>query len=300
MFPLRLRVYSASIAILHRICSSVPGATTNGSSRRRLVVGRRLCREIAPDNLLTTFNIGSSGSAVAQECRRRFSSAMCLLYSNAASSNYDGLQTQVQKRLSNNIQGQVSYTYSRTTDNAIGLIGSLGDSRSGGRSGPINPFDLDADRGRSSLDIPHLFSADAIIDLPFGKGQKYLNGGGAVGQDAGGWQLNILQTARSGFPFTVVCNCDLVRPTQISDPVCRSGPGPLLERRRLFDHHRELLHYRPMLPEQLSAMVAWAEIRSTVRLFGTLTFRSSKRLDLPRMSERRSALSSSTSGTIQS
>ena len=178
-------------------------------------------------NLLTTNNIGSSGTAAATNAAGAFLNS-ALLYTNIASSSYNGLQMQVQKRLSNNIQGQVSYTYSRTIDNGIGLIGSLGDSRSGGRTGPINPFNLDADKGRSSLDVPNLFSADAIIDLPFGKGQKYMNGGGTADKLVAGWQLNLIQSARSGFPFTVVCNCSLVRPTQISDPFAGTAPGRYL------------------------------------------------------------------------
>src|SRR3989441_2282294 len=166
-------------------------------------------------NLLTTNNIGSGGTAASRNAAGAFLGNV-LLYTNVASSSYNGLQAQLQKRLSRNIQGQISYTYSRTIDNGIGLIGSLGDSRSGGRTGPINPFDLNADKGRSSLDIPHLMSASAIIDLPFGKGQRYLRSG--PDKLVSGWQLNFIQTARSGFPFTVVCNCDVVRPTQISDP----------------------------------------------------------------------------------
>ena len=167
-------------------------------------------------NLLTTFNIGSGGTGASRNAAGAFLGNV-LLYSNVASSRYDGLQMQLQKRLSKNIQGQVSYTYSRTIDNAIGLIGSLGDSRNGGRSGPINPFNLDADKGRSSLDIPNLLSADAIIDLPFGKGQRFWNSGHGD-RLVSGWQLNVIQSARTGFPFSVVCNCGLVRPTQISDP----------------------------------------------------------------------------------
>ncbi len=174
-------------------------------------------------NLLTTLNIGRSGTAASKNAAGGFIDNV-LLYSNAASSSYDGLQTQVQKRLSRNIQGQLSYTYSRTIDNGIGLIGSLGDSRNGGRSGPINPFDINADRGRSSLDVPHLLSADAIIDLPFGKGQRWLNSGSGD-RFFSGWQLNIIQSARSGFPFTVVCNCDLVRPTQIGNPFANVPAG---------------------------------------------------------------------------
>ena len=174
-------------------------------------------------NLLTTNNIGSSGTGASRNAAGAFLGNV-LLYTNAASSSYDGLQTQVQKRLSKNIQGQVSYTYSRTIDNAIGVIGSLGDSRNGGRTGPINPFDLNADKGRSSLDVPHLLSADAIIDFPFGKGQRWLNSGRGD-RVVSGWQLNIIQSARSGFPFTVVCNCDLVRPTQIGDPFANVPAG---------------------------------------------------------------------------
>lgn len=168
-------------------------------------------------NLLTTFNIGSGGSGISRNAAGAFLGNV-LLYSNAADSKYDGIQTQIQKRLSRNIQGQISYTWSHTIDNAIGLIGSLGDSRNGGRSGPINPLSLTEDRGNSSLDIRHLLSADAIIDLPFGRGQRFLNSGGASDKIFGGWQLNVIQSARSGFPFTVVCNCPLVRPSLVGDP----------------------------------------------------------------------------------
>jgi hypothetical protein len=178
-------------------------------------------------NLLTTINIGSGGTAAARNRAGAFLGNV-LLYTNASSSSYDGLQTQVQKRLSRNIQGQVSYTYSRTIDNGVGLIGSLGDSRSGGRVGYVNPFDINVDKGRSSLDIPNLFSADAIIDLPFGKGQKYLNGGGAADKLFAGWQINIIQTARSGFPFSVLCNCPLGRPSVIGDPFANVPAGRYL------------------------------------------------------------------------
>jgi hypothetical protein len=175
-------------------------------------------------NLLTTINIGSGGTAAAKNVGGAFLGNV-LLYTNAASSKYDGLQTQVQKRLSRNIQGQISYTFSHTTDNGVGLIGSLGDSRSGGRSGYVNPFDINADNGRSSLDIRHLLSADAIIDLPFGKGQKYLSNGGPMDRFVSGWQINIIQSARSGFPFSVLCNCSLGRPSVVGDPFANVPAG---------------------------------------------------------------------------
>lgn len=168
-------------------------------------------------NLLTTNNIGRSGTAEARNAANQFLDNV-LLYTNRGESSYNGLQMQLQKRLSKNFQGQISYTFSHTEDDGIGLITSLGDSRNGGRGGPINPFDLTADKGTSGLDVRHLLSASAIIDLPFGKGQRFLNNGGAVDKIFGGFQVNLIYSARSGFPFTVVCNNSIVRPNLIGDP----------------------------------------------------------------------------------
>src|SRR5205085_4411201 len=80
----------------------------------------------------------------------------------------------------------------------------------------------------SSLDIRHLLSASAIIDLPFGKGRRFLNHDGPVNAVFGGWQVNIIESARSGFPFSVVCNCGAVRPSLIGDPFANVPAGRFL------------------------------------------------------------------------
>ncbi len=168
-------------------------------------------------NLLATFQLGSGGQGIALNNQGQLIGSV-LLYSNAARSSYDGLQTQLRKRFSHNVQGGASYTWSHTIDNNTGIFNGLGDSRSFARKGPVNPFDLNFDRGNSVLDIRHLFSADAIIDLPFGKGQRYLNHGGASDKIVGGWQLNIVENARSGFAFGVVCQNALVHPVIVGNP----------------------------------------------------------------------------------
>jgi hypothetical protein len=174
-------------------------------------------------DLLATFQEGSGGQGVARNSKGELIGSV-LLYSNAAKSSYDGLQMQLQKRLSHNMTGQISYTFSHTIDNATGVFNGIGDSKNQGRQGPVNPFDLNFDRGNSVLDIRHLLSASVIIDLPFGRGQKYLSEGvgGAV---LGGWQLNIIESARTGFPFSVVCQCGLVRPSLIGDPFANRPAG---------------------------------------------------------------------------
>ncbi|HXG91947.1 MAG TPA: TonB-dependent receptor [Blastocatellia bacterium] len=175
-------------------------------------------------NLLATFQEGSGGQGIARNARNELIGSV-LLYSNAAESSYDGLQVQLQKRLSHNVTGQVSYTWSHTIDNATGVFNGIGDSKNQGRQGPVHPFDLDFDRGNSVLDIRHLLSANAIIDLPFGKGQPYLNERGIVNGLVGGWQMNVVVSGRTGFPFSVVCQCDLIRPSLISDPFSNVPAG---------------------------------------------------------------------------
>jgi Carboxypeptidase regulatory-like domain len=178
-------------------------------------------------NLLATLQQGSGGQGIARNSAGALIGQV-LLYSNLADSSYDSLQAQLQKRLSNNVQGQISYTWGHTIDNATGVFSGLGDSKNQGRQGPSHPFDLDFDRGNSVLDIRHLLSASAIIDLPFGKGQRFLNQGGASDMIFGGWQMNVIQTARSGFPFSVVCQCGLIRPSLVGDPFANVPFGRFL------------------------------------------------------------------------
>ena len=178
-------------------------------------------------NLLATFQQGAGGQGIARNRAGELIGSV-LLYSNAAESSYDSMQVQLQRRFASNLQGQISYTWGHTVDNATGVFSGLGDSRNQGRQGPVHPFDLDFDRGNSVLDIRHLLSANAIIDLPFGSGQRFLNEGGALDKLVGGWQLNIIQNARSGFPFSVVCNCPLVRPSLVGDPFANVPAGRYL------------------------------------------------------------------------
>lgn len=167
-------------------------------------------------NLLRTRDIGAGGTAEARNVAGAFLTAQ--IYENSSRSNYDSLQMQLQKRLSRNIQGQISYTFSRNRDDSTGVFNGLGEGR-GSRGGPQNPFDLAAEYGVSSLDVPHLLSADAIIDLPFGKGQRYLNSSAVADKVVGGFQLNVIVTGRSGYPFSVVDGDNQsVRANVIGDP----------------------------------------------------------------------------------
>jgi hypothetical protein len=178
-------------------------------------------------NLLFANNIGAGGTAQAKNSANQFIGSG-VIYTNGARSHYDALQIQLQKRLSRNFQGQVSYTFGRTKDNSTGIFNGLGDQRQN-RTGPINPFDLDADFGFSPLHVRHLLSADVIVDLPFGQGQRYLNEGGVSNVFFGGWQMNWLITTRTGLVYSVVTdNNNLGRPSLVGDPFSNIPPGKVI------------------------------------------------------------------------
>ena len=104
-------------------------------------------------NLLFTRDIGGGGTAIARNSAGNFLAGRG--YENGASAQYDAMQLQLRRRLANNVQGQLSYTWSHNIDNSTGVFQGIGEGR-GSQGGPQNPFDLEAERGNSSLDVRHL------------------------------------------------------------------------------------------------------------------------------------------------
>jgi hypothetical protein len=63
---------------------------------------------------------------------------------------------------------------------------------------PQNTYDLDAEKTYSSFDIPHVFNVLNSVDLPFGRGRRWLNQGGVVDYILGGWTIAAAQRYVSG------------------------------------------------------------------------------------------------------
>lgn len=67
-----------------------------------------------------------------------------------------------------------------------------------------------------------------IWQLPFGKGQHYLNQGGLSNTLAGGWEVSGIVAFQSGFPYTVLSNIDFSNTNSFfprPDRTC-NGAGP--------------------------------------------------------------------------
>ncbi|MEE8199626.1 MAG: hypothetical protein V3R29_00520, partial [Candidatus Acidoferrales bacterium] len=125
-----------------------------------------------------------------------------IAYENRSSSQYDGLQAKLEKRMSHGFLLRTSYTWSHTIDDSTGVFGGAGDER-GDAGGPTNPLSFRNERSDSSLDRRHTFNSSAIWDLPFGRDQ-YIGTGvsTAVNKLIGGWQANLLLSASTGQAYS--------------------------------------------------------------------------------------------------
>jgi hypothetical protein len=122
------------------------------------------------------------------------------------SSSYHALGLTVERRLVKGFSFLGRYTFSHSIND-----GSTGGGES---NGPENVNCLACDKGPSIFDIRHNFTADAVYQLPFGAGKRYLQYDGAWGRIVGGWSVSTIGLYHTGHPLTVLYN---VQPDQLPD-----------------------------------------------------------------------------------
>ncbi|HEV8368434.1 MAG TPA: TonB-dependent receptor [Pyrinomonadaceae bacterium] len=111
---------------------------------------------------------------------------------------YNAGKVDLTRRFSSGIQGGLSYTFAKLLTDAGEDI--FGDSP---LNGVIqNPFDRRPLRSVSPSIPPHSLVFNYIIELPFGKGRRYLNQGGVVDRLIGGFQVTGIHRYRSGPALT--------------------------------------------------------------------------------------------------
>ena len=122
------------------------------------------------------------------------------LISGIANSSYNALQASLKKRFSHGISFLASYTYSKSIDDSssFNLTGSASKPLAGENDLAQNPFDVNAERGRSLFDARQRFVLSYQWALPWWQQPK-----GWYQQVLGNWQVNGIVTAMTGTPFTV-------------------------------------------------------------------------------------------------
>jgi len=121
------------------------------------------------------------------------------------SSNYNSLQTKLEKRFNRGLSILSSYTWAHAIDTSPGGICKNGASARD--CGPDDPNRPDLERGNSDTDVRHRFTFANVWDLPIGRGRQYgdeMNKG--LDLLIGNWQFNNIVQWQTGPVYDVTCN----------------------------------------------------------------------------------------------
>ncbi len=116
--------------------------------------------------------------------------------------NYDSLQVTARKRYSFGVDFNMSYTYSKTLNDALGFFGAGGTAAEGAYWQNAN--DRQSNYGVAAWDARHNLTFSSNLDIPFGKGRKFGSGvNRGVDLALGGWSIGYVMQLRTGFPITI-------------------------------------------------------------------------------------------------
>ena len=131
-------------------------------------------------------------------------------------SNYNSLNTRLRRQFSNGFQFDFNYRYSKSID-------QLSNEGPGAQTNQTDPAHPQTEHGPSDFDAKHNVSFVSLWDLPILRNRKDW-----LGRIAGGWQLNGVISAHTGFPWTpTTCVIQSVPITNAFN-ICPTRPSALL------------------------------------------------------------------------
>lgn len=147
---------------------------------------------------------------------------------NNGISNYNSLQVVVQHRMTRGFEMNATYTYAKFLDSQD----SSGWGSSAGAQTYQNSFCVPCNYGPSNFDVRHVFTFSGIYQLPFGRGQMFLNKSVLADELVGGWRLAATSRENTGSPFTPVmasnqsyAQAGSQFPNLIGNPLSLVGPN---------------------------------------------------------------------------
>lgn len=114
-----------------------------------------------------------------------------ILYNTASDSYYHALTLSLNRRLANNFTVLAHYTFSKSIDNSTDIRTDLAE-------GPVNPFDLRAERGLSLQDTRHRAVVSAVYNFSYGKNQLFRD-----------YTFSTIINLESGHPYNLLAGADL-------------------------------------------------------------------------------------------
>ncbi|HEY1948589.1 MAG TPA: TonB-dependent receptor [Bryobacteraceae bacterium] len=144
--------------------------------------------------------------------------------------SYNALQAKLEKRYSGGLYFINSFTWSKAIDNAPGHLENYD-----GDNSRINILNPTSERGLSSYDQPFNNTTSVVYDIPVGAGRHFALPNRAVDLVAGGWSLDVINSATSGLPINITYSPTTAgqvsplltpRPNLTGAPLYASGGNP--------------------------------------------------------------------------
>lgn len=153
-----------------------------------------------------------------------------LYRNNVGTTLYHGVYAKLEQRFSRGLSYLVSYTRSKLVDDASSVFDASI------LTGPVanvpaaDSFNRRLERDESSGDIPHVFVASAVWDMPFGANRRK-QAAGVLGAIVNDWTLTGVLTLQSGVPLAIsqttnnnaFAGFGTQRPNLVGDPSLPAG-----------------------------------------------------------------------------
>ena len=153
-----------------------------------------------------------------------------LYRNNVGTTRYDGLEIGVRQRLAHGLSYSIAYTRSKLIDDASSVFDASI------LTGPItnapvaDAYNRHLERDYSTGDMPHVYTASAVWDLPVGR-NRARRATGILGALANDWSVAVIATVQSGTPVAVTQTTNFnsfagfgtQRPNLVGDPTLPAG-----------------------------------------------------------------------------
>jgi hypothetical protein len=115
---------------------------------------------------------------------------------NGGFSDYNSFQAELRRQFRNGFFAQVNYTLATTNTNSAGTAQNRFEAFMDNNRPELNT-------GRSLFENRHVINANAIVELPFGQGKRWLGSSGVLDHIVGGWQVATIVAWQSGSPISI-------------------------------------------------------------------------------------------------
>ncbi len=145
-------------------------------------------------------------------------------YTNAGKSAFNGMTVSLRRAVTNGWGFDFNYTLSHAIDNGSGSEGGLTAGTSS-ITNLQNAFAPNEGLGPADYDARHQITADAVLELPVGKGKRFVSAIPAWADEViGGWQISLLYVFHTGNPLSCTSSGQFNTNYGLTS-LCMLGPG---------------------------------------------------------------------------